>query len=703
MESYLISSHFDLITPDGYIESIEKIDGNTIDASILIKDISDAFIGFRCNEKNLIFNIKSTLAQIGLDAKELGFDINKKKKTLTCHIQFLAHSNIAKDFLKLLSTDMYVGKVFAQEESRKVRDPEYLIRMFGRCDRFSRPLLSFGSKKREDLILDKKKGYTIALLPLKTGVVEYDKEITSFLPALSKILKHKKFPTRDLLKIYQTFDEQCKKIVKSNEILLVKSEPLYIRTAFAKVKEEYLPKGFHHTSACILEPNTFESGDVYEFYGCSDEEIKAVPLEFYTLEPHREFVFFEDRDQLQIYLDDPKMLFKAFDTGPMPQEYLSSVYVVKGTQLESLEAKDWIKRDPKKNDFPGLEQPKRQFLLVENYIKEQPSYPFLKAIEDGLITSQGVLLTRHFPSPLMKKMLLSDNVQRTLKAIYFKYPSRSMDDFFSHEDRAFLLDLAKFAIPVFWVDQTSKKILQYVVKPHKDSGMFVPLNLTENFRKATFFGVYGSNLIEGHFDIELEKLLLGIKELKEKVDHPLLCSNTSLALVTGGGPGAMNVGNKVAKKLDILSCANIVDFRVKDAPVNEQLINPYIDAKMTYRLDRLVERQAEFHLDFPIILMGGIGSDFEYSLEEVKRKTGAALANPILLFGPKEYWKEKVTSRFQINLKTKTIKGSEWISNCFYCIQTASQGLQIYKDFFENKLKIGKNGPVYEDGFCSDY
>ena len=44
-------------------------------------------------------------------------------------------------------------------------------------------------------------------------------------------------------------------------------------------------------------------------------------------------------------------------------------------------------------------------------------------------------------------------------------------------------------------------------------------------------------------------------------------------------------------------------------------INPYIDAKVTYRLDRLVERQAEFHLDFPIFLMGGIGADFEYSLE----------------------------------------------------------------------------------------
>ena len=44
---------------------------------------------------------------------------------------------------------------------------------------------------------------------------------------------------------------------------------------------------------------------------------------------------------------------------------------------------------------------------------------------------------------------------------------------------------------------------------------------------------------------------------------------------------------------------------------------------MTYRLDRLVERQAEFYLDIPIFVPGGIGMDFEYTLEEVRRKTGS--------------------------------------------------------------------------------
>jgi predicted Rossmann-fold nucleotide-binding protein len=211
-------------------------------------------------------------------------------------------------------------------------------------------------------------------------------------------------------------------------------------------------------------------------------------------------------------------------------------------------------------------------------------------------------------------------------------------------------------------------------------------------------------LISGNFERELERLLLGLLKLRENVNHPLLCKNTPLALVTGGGSGAMEVGNKIAKKLKILSCANIVDFRATDLhAIHEQKVNKYIDAKMTYRLDRLVERQAEFYLDLPIFLMGGIGADFEYALEEVKRKTGSSPANPILLFGSIDYWKKKISSRFQVNLKTKTIKGSEWVSNCFYCIQKAEQGIKIYKDFFENKLPIGENGPIYNDGFCTRY
>ena len=82
---------------------------------------------------------------------------------------------------------------------------------------------------------------------------------------------------------------------------------------------------------------------------------------------------------------------------------------------------------------------------------------------------------------------------------------------------------------------------------------------------------------------------------------------------------------------------------------------------------------------------------------------GAVPSTPMILFGPVKYWEEKITSRYLCNLENGTIKGSEWISNCFYCIQSAEQGIRIYRDFFSGKLPIGKDGPAYKKGFCDQY
>jgi predicted Rossmann-fold nucleotide-binding protein len=373
---------------------------------------------------------------------------------------------------------------------------------------------------------------------------------------------------------------------------------------------------------------------------------------------------------------------------------------VKGSQLLRLKADDWILRNPPMQPFPGIVHKVRQSLMVEHYIEQQPCYPFLKAIESGLITSQGVLLSRYFPSPLMKRMLLSYYVQSNLMGLYFQVPSRSNGYYFSQEDRAMLIDLVTFGIPVYWVDEMSRQILQYIQRPNKTSGMFVPLKKIDIFEKATFFGIYGSNLTQGNFENELKKMLQGLLQMRLEVDHPLLNKNTPLALVTGGGPGAMEMGNRLAKELQILSCANIVDFELRSTQVvNEQRQNPYVEAKMTYRLDHLIERQAEFYLDFPIFVMGGIGTDFEYALEELRHKVGSRPFGPIILFGDPNYWKEKITPRFQLNLSSGTIKGSEWVSNSFFCISTAQEGLEIYHDFFNNKLKVGPDGPIYPEGF----
>lgn len=693
-------SCFDLITPDGAITKLARTGEHKMEAEVFIGNISPSFVGFQIDKEFILFNIKSTLAQIGLDGTGLSYELDPKNHCAQVKIELHAIGQLAVELMQHLCVGAYIGKLFAADERRRVRDPDYLGRMFGRSDRWGKPLLSLGGLHgSNDLILEKVDGRTVAYLTLLNGRIEYDSTIHGFLPTIAKAL-NARLGIREMLRLHQEWKPFSPRNVEENELLLVRTLPLHIRTVFGKVVNNLLSHGYTHTSASILQPDTSASGDIYELFGNSKRELTDIPLEFYTLEPYREHVFYSDRDQLQTFLEDSKRLFQAFETAPSPKFISTAVFVVKGTQMLNLKPEDWIARELRQHEFPGAHHGARQALMVERYIEQQPAYPFLKSIDDGDITSQGVLFTRYFPSPLMKRMLLGDQIQRHLKGIYFQYPSQSHQNFFSAEDRALLHDLNKFAIPIYWVDENTGTILKYCQKADRDSGMFVPLAEVETFMKATVFGIYGSNLLEGGFEGELRKLLKGILEMQDHMNHPFLKKDTPLALVTGGGPGAMEVGNRVAKELGILSCANIVDFRQKESSVvNEQKQNPYVEAKMTYRLDKLVERQAEFNLDFPIFLAGGIGTDFEYCLEEVRRKVGSVISTPIMLFGPNDYWQKKITSRFQCNLDAGTIKGSEWISNCFFCIQHAEQGLKIYREYFENKLAIGREGPIYEDGF----
>jgi len=264
-------------------------------------------------------------------------------------------------------------------------------------------------------------------------------------------------------------------------------------------------------------------------------------------------------------------------------------------------------------------------------------------------------------------------------------------------------DLNTFGISTFLVDETTGQMYHFLRRQGSDSGMFVPMERRQEYLQATMFGVYGSNLVEGNFEKELHVLLSGVLNLQKQSPHELLNSERPIALVTGGGPGAMEVGNRVAKSLGILSCGMFVDFgslaNKPGATINEQKKNPYVEAFMTYRPDKLVERQSDFHLDFPIFLTGGIGTDFEYALEEVRRKVGTAKIHPLILFGSEAHWGAKITYRFQENKRSGTIKGSEWLSTIPWVVSSGREALEVLTRFFKGTLPIGPNYPVNERGF----
>ena len=111
---------------------------------------------------------------------------------------------LGREFLQLFHEGMYIGKLLAADDRRRVRDPEYLSRMFGRSDRFGRPLLSLGGMQgSSDLILEKIDGRTVAFLRLQEGLLTYEETIHGFLSTLSRALSDAKYPLREHR--YQSF------------------------------------------------------------------------------------------------------------------------------------------------------------------------------------------------------------------------------------------------------------------------------------------------------------------------------------------------------------------------------------------------------------------------------------------------------------------------------------------------------------------
>ena len=191
MESYLTHDLYDLISPDGKIIEYNRLSPQTAQATILIQHISPAFRGFSIDLSCVCFNLKSTLAQLGLDGLGKEYRIDSSKQTAEAMILLTAYTPWATMLLDHLCVGCYVGKLFAADERRKVRDPWYLERMFHRNDRNGSPLLYLGNPSRsEELRIEKKEGYAIAFLSLLPGCVEYTSDTTGMIPLLAKMLQN---------------------------------------------------------------------------------------------------------------------------------------------------------------------------------------------------------------------------------------------------------------------------------------------------------------------------------------------------------------------------------------------------------------------------------------------------------------------------------------------------------------------------------
>ena len=67
MLNYHSFTTYDLITPDGFIHKFHKSDAESKEVVVRIENIPRNFVGFHIDRSQIFFNLKSALAQLGIN------------------------------------------------------------------------------------------------------------------------------------------------------------------------------------------------------------------------------------------------------------------------------------------------------------------------------------------------------------------------------------------------------------------------------------------------------------------------------------------------------------------------------------------------------------------------------------------------------------------------------------------------------------
>ncbi|MBI3900746.1 MAG: hypothetical protein HY324_01185, partial [Chlamydiia bacterium] len=118
MESALYPHHYDLVTPDGFIIEINLSSEVQATATVRIEHIFSGFIGYEIDPSLVSFNLKSTLAQIGLEAIAKKINYSKDVGVAYVDLDLRAYGALATKMLGFLQVGVYLGKLFAADEKR---------------------------------------------------------------------------------------------------------------------------------------------------------------------------------------------------------------------------------------------------------------------------------------------------------------------------------------------------------------------------------------------------------------------------------------------------------------------------------------------------------------------------------------------------------------------------------------------------------
>ncbi|MBL8804056.1 MAG: LOG family protein [Planctomycetes bacterium] len=237
---------------------------------------------------------------------------------------------------------------------------------------------------------------------------------------------------------------------------------------------------------------------------------------------------------------------------------------------------------------------------------------------------QQWLLLEYFPNLLEHIAICNAILTKRVGGVIFRRASFEHGQFFSGHDHTRLADYEALGAKVLWVHDDRRHVASHAFRGLR--GYFVEPGSEQRFRNSLVVAVYGSaaKLNKEHED-GLRELLVQIKEL----------FGGAVAILTGGGPGAMQQGTDIALEQGLLVGANYIE-------TIDQGTNKAAHFYQCFQDRNRHNRQRWFDIaSFTVFCVGGLGTLEEVGLTLTDMKLGMVERGPVVFFGKYKddaYW-----------------------------------------------------------------
>ena len=238
--------------------------------------------------------------------------------------------------------------------------------------------------------------------------------------------------------------------------------------------------------------------------------------------------------------------------------------------------------------------------------------------------ARATLLLGYFPNLIEHTQICAAALRHKVGRVIFRRASFEHGTFLSARDHGRLADYETLGLDVLWCNDERRHVAKHVFRGLR--GYFMEPQHVDRFRSALIFAAYGSAKSLGEEEgAKVRRLLANLRSF----------FGEDIAILTGGGPGAMQQATEFAQEMDVLVGASFIE-------TVDQETNQTAAFYQTFQGRSRQARQRWFEVaSFHLFFMGGVGTLEEVGLTLTDMKLGVIELSPLVFFGCHEgetYW-----------------------------------------------------------------